>query len=1157
MNVYTFSFSVLVNYHNKLLELIRGEMNDNSDHFSLSPLKHIVNELSQREISILQITQENMGVITLNEMDCQWIERLARASLENEKDYFLKLNMPLKFNFLYIQSYLIRTYLLYCRINYEHIKEKYQCNTRPKIMITTNDLENDDLVDKNLDIRLVNEWKHLEQKNLEQLKTELNFLQRIMNSLISSSDDHSSMKLSEFIQNINYDDRIAQQFVEYEIKDFSLAQIKDVYRLYKQFINQSQHAFINVSHLICVPLDTKLDDELNQILRLSLFPSNDQAQKENFQVNIRMITELLDDLKIVEDQFITQSAKSFVETCIPLEITNRIVSLIPREIKCENYVPLCLKLIEIRSHLQEQMLNIQEQTTNLWSIHFDVPNISDTNQLTENSFQVFRNKDEDILDFKQNLDTIPDSQMLTTPEPSSNANIDQFDWWQLIDGSTAPTEPLKSEDVSSSAFVEGTMNYTSLFQLTISPISLPVSVLFENCRTEIERLKSKSSNMRFVIKFKDNKQEKYHCRPEKFYTRLEKIFNEQQYDLNTMSIIDANQISIDFIKVNRNNSLPIIEAEYGVIEKNLLISVILDFENNQIEYFTGVEARISSILGRFIFDQQLNFISSENYFSIFDSLGRYIAEDCQINHIYRSDEQSSIYIRVLSCKQNANICSEISLTVNQGTSFIEIITSAIYILSFFLEITKRQYFHPTTTWKQIDIWLKNLGIITETPTHSYYFWHTEQKQIIDENEMISLTLGQMKSIDVDVLGADNVIDIILTYDQTSQMIHILKSCPIQNLLNNPKYSKQFDLKILPQHRTLIFVSNEQEKQILNDFDMQNPIGHYASMTDKVVHFQISILIKIILYDNEKEIPITVSHRNMTIKELLEMIKINDGYKYLASYETKSILCENIQLSTINEMKFFLAKEHQTCLISIRPSEDILIVVDDENMQNQRYLINATINDIYQRNKNIEQDQYLLYGGDFVPSRELTLSSFLSTKILSIEFCLINRKLEANVTVTKDEQNNSIQFQCDPSMSFDRVHQIACQLWKLNQQLYRLTLSDDSNIDKDDSLNDTGESIDNLQLKLISIADIKCAITYQNRTIVISATNETSSLAIVTEFCEKLLIPIDDVDVFELKLLDDPECPTNVDFDSTIGELRTDFPIESDTLSFRLENRTRQ
>ncbi|CAF1084372.1 unnamed protein product [Didymodactylos carnosus] len=87
-----------------------------------------------------------------------------------------------------------------------------------------------------------------------------------------------------------------------------------------------------------------------------------------------------------------------------------------------------------------------------------------------------------------------------------------------------------------------------------------------------------------------------------------------------------------------------------------------------------------------------------------------------------------------------------------------------------------------------------------------------------------------------------------------------------------------------------------------------------------------------------------------------------------------------------------------------------------------------------------------------------------------------RNLPANITVTSDEQQSSVRFHCSSSVSLGRVIQIACQLWKLNKRFYRLTLADDSNVDDDYALDDIDESIDDLQLKLISMANVKCTIS---------------------------------------------------------------------------------
>ncbi|CAF3824124.1 unnamed protein product, partial [Rotaria sp. Silwood1] len=1119
--------SVLVDYHNNLLELLETEIKNNGDTLGLGPLKEIICELSKREISILQIVQENMGVITLNKIDCQWIEQLSRASLENENNYFLKIDTSLKFNFLYVQSYLIRTYLLYCRINYQHIKGKYQCYIQPKVSITTNDLEMNNDIDMNSNSLLIDEWNHLEQKNLDQLQNEFNFLQRIMDVIKNSSEDYSSMKLSEFVRYINYDHRFVQQFEQYRIKDFSLSQIKNICQLYEQSIHHFQYTFINVSHLIRVPFDKKLNDELDHIFRSSLISSNDQTIKEEFQSKIRMITEFLNDLKDIEDLLAGQWTQSFVEICEYLRIDNLIVKLIPKEIKCENYVPLCLKLIDIRSQLQERTIDIEEKTIDLWSVRFDISNI---NQSNENSFQIFRNKNDDFLPIMSNSISSLDFPSSSSPQ-TTITTTNPIDWLDIFDNSNIPTEILKSE-----YFPSRSINYKSLSKLKLTLISLTPSTLFENSQKQAEQLATKVPNIRFIITYLDGKQNKYLCKPERLYGQLQKIFDEKKYDPNTIAIIDSNQVCIDFMTKNINNLLPSTEAEYRVIEKSLLIPIVLEFEKCQLEYFTTAEATMTAILSRFIHDQQLKFIPSENYFSVFDSFGRYIADDCQIKNIYRSNEQTPIQIRVLRCNKDANICCEVTLTTGQDE-------------------TQSQWFTPITTWKQISLWTKIIGINSKTPIESYRFWNIEQQHIIDEDETIFFTLDQAQSIIVDVLSGENIIDIILSYDKNSQMIHILNSCPVHSLLRNPKYLNQLDIKLSSQDCSLILVIDESKKQILSNLDMEYPISHYVSTTNKPIHFQITILFQIILYEDKKEMSIPISHRNITIKQLLDMIEINDIHTYLASCKTKMILSENTELSMINETKFFLVKEHQTCLISIEQSNDILIVISDENTQNdQRYLIDAIMDDIYKQNNNIDQDQYLLYDHDFVPSRETPLNALLSTRTSSIQFQLTYRKFSTNVTVISDEQKTPIRFQCESSMSIGRVHEIVCQLWKLNKRLYRLTLVDDLNVDEEYSLDDIGESINDLQFKLISIADTKCAITYQDEIIMISTTNETLLSSILKQTLEKLLIPLDDIDRFVLNLMDDPENPTDVDLDLSIDEIRLGFSTEFNIIPFQLQKK---
>jgi hypothetical protein len=62
---------------------------------------------------------------------------------------------------------------------------------------------------------------------------------------------------------------------------------------------------------------------------------------------------------------------------------------------------------------------------------------------------------------------------------------------------------------------------------------------------------------------------------------------------------------------------------------------------------------------------------------------------------------------------------------------------------------------------------------------------------------------------------------------------------------------------------------------------------------------------------------------------------------------------------------------------------------------------------------------------------------LATRYLNamLRTALINRKLQANVTVINEEEQTSIQFYCLPSIFIERICQIACRLFHLNPRFY--------------------------------------------------------------------------------------------------------------------------
>ena len=93
-SVTLFTFSTLIDYHNQILDIVEENINSHG----IGLLRNLINELTSKSISILQIAQDNTGVITLNDDACSWIEQLSRASLATD-EYFLRLKHVQEFRF--------------------------------------------------------------------------------------------------------------------------------------------------------------------------------------------------------------------------------------------------------------------------------------------------------------------------------------------------------------------------------------------------------------------------------------------------------------------------------------------------------------------------------------------------------------------------------------------------------------------------------------------------------------------------------------------------------------------------------------------------------------------------------------------------------------------------------------------------------------------------------------------------------------------------------------------------------------------------------------------------------------------------------------------------------------------------------------------------
>lgn len=193
----------------------------------------MIENLLKKELSIVQIAESNAGVITINGNDRHWVEKLSRTTLENECNYFLQRDSPLTFDYLYIQSYLVRTYLLSSRINYEHIRGVYQCFVKPKQPITTDHAATTE--ETHIDLSLIEEWSHLEQISLDRLEAELRFLERIRAEITNTNEGGVQDKfLSEFVREADRERDLSEKYEQYMIKDFILGQIDTICRLYQK-----------------------------------------------------------------------------------------------------------------------------------------------------------------------------------------------------------------------------------------------------------------------------------------------------------------------------------------------------------------------------------------------------------------------------------------------------------------------------------------------------------------------------------------------------------------------------------------------------------------------------------------------------------------------------------------------------------------------------------------------------------------------------------------------------------------------------------------------------------------------------------------------------------------------------------------------------------
>ena len=178
--------------------MLQAEYNANEDP-TTTVLGNLIHRLASQEMSILHVLDTKTGIIHINEDERSWIERVCLASLVRPTDQkFIRADSSLAFDLDSIQSQMIRTYLLLCRINYRHIIQKYQCYQLPQPKDTSASITNGLDLDQRFkqcftDEQLDRDWSHLKTTPLDKLHSGHALLRQIAMTVQNQADLDATM----------------------------------------------------------------------------------------------------------------------------------------------------------------------------------------------------------------------------------------------------------------------------------------------------------------------------------------------------------------------------------------------------------------------------------------------------------------------------------------------------------------------------------------------------------------------------------------------------------------------------------------------------------------------------------------------------------------------------------------------------------------------------------------------------------------------------------------------------------------------------------------------------------------------------------------------------------------------------------------------------
>ncbi|CAF0904066.1 unnamed protein product [Adineta ricciae] len=1082
--------SVLVDYHNNMLELIEKEFNS-KENVNFDALKALVNALTLRQVSILKVAHDNTGVITLTEQDCLWIERLSHASLDSSLSY----------DFLYVQSQILRTYFLLCRINYRHIHQKYQCHTK-RVAIRNPTNAHDVELSKEYQLPLPleqceNEWGYLKDMSSDKLYHGYNFLRQIALTLQNDEDDKSSLHLYQFIKQIDSQNEFDQRVDQYEIKDFQLCYINQILTLYNNALNECQQLYIDVSHLLRVHIDVPLKDEFIGNIYKNILQIDYKDEVDKIHAIIQHLTEFLNDLKSIEDTLLQQCSQSLVQTCKHLAMENVLLLWIPEDIRCEHYFAVITHLIRVRSILQERKLTMEEKQTTIWS------ESESTNEQHENRFhQYLQTEDEKRNEPDSNLWILPAIQPeIVTHEQSEEPK-------QAVEQFTSLIElHAKSVPLLSSQLTQQTHQYRT--QLVVDQLN-------------------RNDGKKFVIRNRDGNPSSFMCKCEKFYEKIKKYFTDKNYDSNQFVILDQANLCIDLSKT-ADDILYKTFLECSIVERQSLIAIRFQYENSLYEYLTTISNNISTVIHRFLTDQKLNLLPSDDCLCFFDEYGICL-DDERVGNA-RKINDGTVNITVTKEKFNTSTLCEVNGRNKQNKNQICL-------------------FHPATQWKQIDAWLVTLSEKDNSDVTTHAFVLRERKTILESDQVISTTLNDVQSTAIiDVIDRNSLIEVTFSTETNTYSASALKSISISCMLQNQDLLQQLNLGNTSSNDYVLVLKSETNEQIITQTDFERSLSDFCANEAESILFRVMSLILMTKHDDGKQIRISLPNLNITIEQLLKLTDTsNEIYHCLASNQTKKVFENDQLLTTINSSQFLLCKENETCLVELVSQDDTSDVVI---IGCQRYVSSATLGDVCKQNQLDTTHCYLLYGNEYVPSINIPLASFQAES--PIQFRIINDNLPVTVLVKNIGSDETIQLHCSPSMTAERLRSISCRLLGLDEIYYELVLQDDeTQIDGDITLEEMDCNQSEIRFHLTSTKVTSCSVTYSNHTITLCCLQTASAATLIKDALEKLHISCKSIDEYELIALTDDR--PDVDQDLSMDDIRSLFSSTNSTMAFELRKK---